>query len=90
MISFVALKLSMIACQPPCWNSTGIGAFRVELFNDLRLILVAAAKRNPFKETAFSSHLVSLEMLIKILLQYEEHVAALEQSVEALAEELME
>jgi len=53
-------------------------------------ILVAAAKRNPFKETAFPSHLVSMDMLIKLLLQYQEHLAALEQSVEALAEELME
>lgn len=53
-------------------------------------ILVAAAKRNPFKETAFPSHLVSMEMLIKLLLQYQEHLAALEQSVEALAEELID
>lgn len=32
-------------------------------------ILVAAARRNPFKETAFPSHLISMQLLIKLLLQ---------------------
>jgi len=54
------------------------------------LKLVAAAKRNPFKETAFSSHLISLELLINLLLQYQEHLANLEQSIDALAAELHE
>ncbi|WP_018759980.1 IS110 family transposase [Paenibacillus terrigena] len=54
------------------------------------LKLVAAAKRNPFKETAFSSHLISLELLINLLLQYQEHLANLEQSIDALATELHE
>ncbi len=53
-------------------------------------ILGAAAKRNPFKETAFSSHLISLQLLIKLLLQYQEHLATLDKSVDALAEELIE
>lgn len=52
--------------------------------------LMAAAKRNPFKETAFPSHLISLELLIHLLLQYQEHLAKLDKSIEALAEELME
>jgi transposase len=52
--------------------------------------LMAAAERNPFKETAFPSHLISLELLINLLLQYQEHLAKLDKSIEALAEELME
>jgi transposase len=52
--------------------------------------LMAAAERNPFKETAFPSHLISLELLIHLLLQYQEHLAKLDKSIEALAEELME
>jgi transposase len=53
-------------------------------------ILIPAAKRNPFKKTAFSSHLISLELLINLLLQYQEHLAKLNKSIEALAEKLME
>lgn len=53
-------------------------------------ILGAAAKRNPFKETAFSSHLISMQLLIKLLLQYQDHLADLNKSIEALAEELLE
>ena len=53
-------------------------------------ILVAAARRNPFKETAFPSHLISLQLLIKLLLQYQEHLANLNKSIDALAEELLE
>ena len=53
-------------------------------------ILVAAARRNPFKETAFPSHLISLQLLIKLLLQYQDHLADLNKSIEALAEELLE
>ncbi|KRF20204.1 transposase [Paenibacillus sp. Soil787] len=51
-------------------------------------ILAAAARRNPFKEMAFPSHLISLQLLIKLLLQYQEHLATLVKSVDALAEEL--
>lgn len=52
--------------------------------------LMAAAKRNPFKETMFPSHLISLELLINLLLQYQEHLANLDQSIDELAEELQE
>ncbi|BBH24062.1 IS110 family transposase [Paenibacillus baekrokdamisoli] len=52
--------------------------------------LIAAAERNPFRETAFPSHLIALELLINLLLQYQEHLAKLDQSIEALAEELQE
>ncbi|WP_205517015.1 hypothetical protein [Paenibacillus sp. SYP-B3998] len=34
-------------------------------------ILIAAAKRNPFKKTAFPSHLISLELLINLLLYFQ-------------------
>ncbi|WP_054024920.1 IS110 family transposase [Bacillus sp. FJAT-28004] len=54
------------------------------------LKLTAAAERNPFKETAFSSHLISLELLINLLLQYQEHLTNLDQSIDALAAELHE
>jgi transposase len=54
------------------------------------LKLADAAERNPFKETAFSSHLISLELLINLLLQYQEHLANLDQSIDALAAELHE
>jgi transposase len=53
-------------------------------------ILGAAAKRNPFKETAFPSHLISMQLLIKLHLQYQEHLATLVKSIDALAEELLE
>lgn len=45
---------------------------------DRALKLTAAAERNPFKETAFSSHLISLELLINLLLQYQEHLVNLD------------
>ncbi|GGE02725.1 hypothetical protein GCM10010911_72240 [Paenibacillus nasutitermitis] len=53
-------------------------------------ILVAAARRNPFKETAFPNHLISMQLLIKLLLQYQDHLADLNKSIETLAEELLE
>ncbi|MEK5358196.1 IS110 family transposase [Paenibacillus sp. FSL L8-0709] len=53
-------------------------------------ILAAAARRNPFKETAFPSHLISMQLLIKLLLQYQDHLSDLDKSIETLAEELLE
>ncbi|NBD28351.1 IS110 family RNA-guided transposase [Paenibacillus glycinis] len=53
-------------------------------------VLVAAAMRNPFKETAYPSHLISMQLLIQLLLQYQDHLATLVKSIEALAEELLE
>ncbi|SFL07258.1 hypothetical protein SAMN03159341_10369 [Paenibacillus sp. 1_12] len=52
--------------------------------------LMAAAERNPFKETAFPSHLISLELLINLLLQYQDHLSKLDQFIEDLAQELLE
>ncbi|MEW9702873.1 transposase [Paenibacillus sp. SI8] len=53
-------------------------------------ILEVTAKRNPFKETAYPSHLISMQLLIKLLLHYQDHLADLNKSIEALAEELLE
>jgi transposase len=50
--------------------------------------LLEAAKRNPFKQTMYSSHLVNLKVLITLILQYQEHLAELEQNIDALAEEI--
>ncbi|MGG3508562.1 IS110 family transposase [Paenibacillus lautus] len=66
------------------------GRINTTLAIERALKLVAAAKRNPFKETAFSSHLISLDLLINLLMQYQEHLANLEQSIDALAAELHE
>jgi hypothetical protein len=52
--------------------------------------LIAAAKRSPFMQTAFPSHLISMQLLIKLLLQYKDQLADLNKSVDALAEELIE
>jgi transposase len=37
-----------------------------------------AASRNPFQNNLFQSHIFNLEMLIKIVLQYQEHLSKLE------------
>jgi transposase len=50
--------------------------------------LLEAAKRDPFKQTMYSSHLVNLRMLITLILQYQEHLAELEKNIDALAEEI--
>lgn len=52
--------------------------------------LMAAAERNPFRAPRLQSHLLSLEMYIKILLQYQEHLSALEKQIDALAMDLEE
>jgi transposase len=52
--------------------------------------LLLAAKQNPFQKTMYSSHLISLKVLITLILQYQEHLAELEQKADALAEELEE
>jgi transposase len=49
-----------------------------------------AAQRNPFKSTLYLSHLISLEMYIQILLQYQEHLVKLDERIDALAGEIEE
>lgn len=50
--------------------------------------IMAAAQSNPFSDVVYESHLISLQMLITLLLQYQEHLSALEQQIDALAEEV--
>jgi transposase len=52
--------------------------------------IVEAAIRNPFQRTNLQSHLFNLEMYIKMLLQYQEHLSALENKIDALAMEIEE
>jgi transposase len=52
--------------------------------------LIEAAQRNPFKSTLYQSHLISLEMYIQMLLQYQEHLAKLDDQIDALAGEIEE
>lgn len=52
--------------------------------------LLDAAKENPFQRTMYVSHLVNLKVLISLILQYQEHLAGLEQNIDALAGEIEE
>ncbi|QPQ28839.1 IS110 family RNA-guided transposase [Lysinibacillus sp. JNUCC 51] len=58
--------------------------------NEKALQLKAAAARNPFEKTVYQSHILSLDMYIKILLQYKEHLSKLESEIDALAKEIEE
>jgi transposase len=46
--------------------------------------------RNPFRGASLQSHLFSLDMYIKMLLQYQEHLSALEKQIDALATDIEE
>jgi transposase len=52
--------------------------------------LMKAANRNPFQQTLYQSHLISLEMLIGILLEYKKHLSKLEEEIDALAKNIEE
>ncbi|WP_042349902.1 IS110 family transposase [Bacillus massiliigorillae] len=52
--------------------------------------LMKAASRNPFQQTLYHSHLISLEMLIGILLEYKKHLSKLEEEIDALAKNIEE
>lgn len=52
--------------------------------------LLDATKQNPFQQTMYSSHLINLKILITLILQYQEHLAELEQNIDALAKEIEE
>jgi transposase len=52
--------------------------------------LLDAAKQNPFQQTMYSSHLINLRVLIALILQYQAHLAGLEENIDALAEEIEE
>lgn len=49
-----------------------------------------AASRNPFQQNLYHSHLISLEMLIGILLEYKKHLSKLEEEIDALAKNIEE
>ncbi len=53
-------------------------------------IIMAAASRNPFKKTAYQSHLISLELYIDLLLQYQEQLSKIQAQIDALAGEIEE
>jgi len=52
--------------------------------------LIAAAERNPFQETLYQSHILTLEMYIKMLLEYQKHLSTFEEEIDALAKEIKE
>ncbi|WP_261808189.1 IS110 family transposase [Paenibacillus sp. N3.4] len=52
--------------------------------------LRVAANKNPFQQTMYASHLINLRILITLILQYQEHLAELEQNIVALANEIEE
>lgn len=58
--------------------------------NEKALKLKEAAARNPFEKTIYQSHILSLGMYIKIILQYKEHLSKLESEIDALAKEIEE
>lgn len=49
-----------------------------------------AAKRNPFKRPRLESQMFILDMYIEMILQYKEHLSALENKIDALAMEIEE
>lgn len=52
--------------------------------------IMAAAQNNPFSGVVYESHLLSLQMLITLLLQYQKHLSTLEEQIDALAEKVKE
>jgi transposase len=55
-----------------------------------RFNLKLAATRNPFEKTVYQSHILSLGMYIRMILQYKEHLAKLESEIDALAKDIEE
>jgi transposase len=47
--------------------------------------LIAAAAQNPFQKNLYQSHILTLEMYIKMLLEYQKHLSKLEEEIDALA-----
>lgn len=54
------------------------------------LKLREAAIRNPFQNNLYQSHIFNLEMLVKIVLQYQEHLSKIADEKDALAKEIEE
>ena len=51
---------------------------------------MAAAARNPFQKTLYHSLILSLNMYIKMLLEYKKHLSKLEEEIDALAKDIEE
>ncbi|WP_163527216.1 IS110 family transposase [Halobacillus ihumii] len=49
-----------------------------------------AAIRNPFQNNLYQSHIINLEIMINIVLQYQEHLSKLAAEIDALAKEVEE
>ena len=49
-----------------------------------------AALRNPFKNNLYQSNIFNLELLVKIVLQYQEHLSKIADEIDALAKEIEE
>jgi transposase len=52
--------------------------------------LIDAAAQNPFQKTLYQSHILTLEMYIKMLLEYQKHLSKFEDEIDALAKEMEE
>ncbi len=52
--------------------------------------LLAAAARNLFQKNLYQSHILSLEIYIKMLLEYQKHLSNFENEIDALAKEIEE
>jgi len=52
--------------------------------------LLAAAAQNPFQKNLYSSLVLSLDMYIKMLLEYKKHLSMLEDEIDALAKSIEE
>lgn len=49
-----------------------------------------AAQRNPFQNNLYQSNIFNLELLVKIVLQYQEHLSKIADKIDALAKEIEE
>ncbi|MGA5692650.1 IS110 family transposase [Cytobacillus pseudoceanisediminis] len=54
------------------------------------IALLAAARQNPFRENLYQSHILSVEMYIKMLLEYQKHLSKFEEEIDALAKDIEE
>ena len=52
------------------------------------LKLIEAAQRNPFQNNFYQSHIFNLELLTKIVLQYQEHLSKIAEEIDALSNEI--
>jgi transposase len=57
---------------------------------DKAMLIMAAAISNPFQKITYQSHLISLNLYVDLLLQYQVHLTYLEEQIDALATEVEE